>query len=100
MAMTTKRLQAHRGTGVDQLHLTIPVPTTTAINTTFTVTENFERPFEEVPRIIGSNVPKPGAAAGITVTKTSVTVTLRSQATSVYSAENVNVNVTLEGRVL
>lgn len=100
MAMTTKRLQAHRGTGVDQLHLTIPVTTTTAADTTFTATENFERPFEEIPRIIGSNVPKPGAAAGITVTKTGITVALRSQTTSIYSAEEVLVNVTLEGRVL
>lgn len=97
--METKRLQAHRNNGVDQLVVSLDVTTTSVGNTTFSATGTFERAFESAPLVIGSNVPVAGQAAAVKVSATAVEVYLRGTSPTPYTDGTVTVSVTLEGKV-
>lgn len=97
--MDTKRLQAHRNTGIDQIQVKLGVTTTSVNSTTFSASGTFDRAFEAAPLVIGSNVEGGPVPVRVAVTTTGITVYLRGGSPTTLSDGTTYVTVTLEGRV-
>ncbi len=95
-----QRILGYRNDACDQLHLLFTVPTSSLINTTFTVNHTFSRAWLSgtTPKIMGSNARKAGGGAvAVIANATSMSVYLRGLSPTAYTDENVIVDVTLEG---